>query len=154
MMMTRGLQFPNKAKPCVIILRASLKHSAEKCHLCFLRVQTSIYACKTPAGPGVLQEARAALHRLSWLLWGVLLQPQHKKPIELTPPSPQPPCSLSGGGGERLDIWQGVVWAPRDSKVTPISGDPHASPHQPKLRRPRGYTRPCRGKQYQQANAA
>lgn len=37
------------------------------------------------------------------------LRPQHKKPMELTHPPAQRPCSPSGGGGERLDIWQGVV---------------------------------------------
>lgn len=100
----------------------------------FLPVQTSICDCKMPAGTGVLREACAALHRLSWLLWGGFCYNHNTRSPWSSLASP----TLSGGGGERLDIWQGVVWAPRDSKVTPISGDPRASPHHPTLQHPRG----------------
>lgn len=58
-------------------------------------------------------EARAALHRLSWLLWGqgggFGCNHNTRSPWSSLTLPPLHHCSLSGGGRERLDIWQGVV---------------------------------------------
>lgn len=42
------------------------------------------------------------------------------------------------GRGETGHLARSCLSPPRDSEVTPISGDPRASPHHPTLRRPRG----------------
>lgn len=130
------------------------KHSAEKCpSLCQFKHQFAIVKC-------LVQGEFCGRHAPPCTVcpWstggGVCYNHNTRSPWSLATPPPPQPTPVWRGRGETGHLARSCLSPPRDSNVTPISGDPYASPHHHKLQRPRGHSRPSQGKQYQQATVA